>query len=100
MLSEQNILDYVAKYGGTTESDEFLDILKTDGKIFLIIHKGTNPLRIDVKCDFKLAKHLSARYETVQKSKLLGNKGIELILTGQLSAEDVKDLIAYSFHHA
>lgn len=140
MLSEQNILDYVAELKGKSAAAnfsetveemplastssrtqrrrpvktgapaksfpknspdaDFLRIFKTNEAIFLIIHIGTNPLRIDLKCDYKLARHLSTHYETVQKSTLLGNKGIEIILTGQIPQDDIKDLIAYSFHHA
>ncbi|MFV0485071.1 MAG: MmcQ/YjbR family DNA-binding protein [Candidatus Saccharimonadales bacterium] len=100
MLSEKSILDFIAQFDGESTTEKGLNIFKTNDRIFLIIHEGTNPLRIDVKCDYKLARFLSERYETVQKSTLLGNKGIEVILTGQLPDDDVKDLIAYSFHHA
>ena len=100
MLSEKDILDFANQFNGDSASDKGLKIFKTNDRIFLIIHEGANPLRIDVKCDYKLARFLNERYETVQKSTLLGNKGIEVILTGQLPDDDVKDLIAYSFHHA
>lgn len=100
MLSEKDILDFVAPLGGESASEKGLNIFKTGDRIFLIIHEGTNPLRIDVKCEYKLARLLSERYETVQKSTLLGNKGVEVILTGQLPEDDVKDLITFSFHHA
>lgn len=127
MLSEEAILDFAKSFDGVEQGEmgvtagkepSFLDsskneegnlpagpasplqVFKTNDRIFLIIHKNTNPLRIDLKCDYKLSRLLSERYETVQKSTLLGNKGIEVILTGQLPDEDIKDLISYSFHHA
>jgi predicted DNA-binding protein (MmcQ/YjbR family) len=99
MLSEEDILSHLAHLGDfTTETKKSLAIFKVNDKIFLIIHQGTNPLRIDLKCDRKLSKLLQSRYETVMQSHLLGLQGIELILTGQLPENEVHDLIIHSYH--
>ena len=99
MLSEENILNFVKNFEKTQESHpESLQVFKINEKIFLIIHKNTTPLRIDVKCDKKLAKLLTSRYETVMPSQLLGNTGIELVLTGQLPESEIQDLIFHSYH--
>ena len=63
-----------------------------EGK-FLVVHEGTVPLRIEVKTDWKLGKLLIGKYETVMRSRYFGKGGIEIVCSGQLSDEEVIDLV-------
>lgn len=68
-----------------------------DGKIFAIVFDNSKPLRICLKCDYLLAKTLRDRYETVLPCKLMNPKYWNtIILSGQLSLDEVQDLIRLS----
>jgi len=107
MVSEDEILELVESFGGEYENEwlvadegqgeKKLRVLKKEGRIFLVIWTGTNPLRIEVKCDEKLGKLLRGKYESVLDSKTLGNGGVEVICSGQLSREEVVDLVRFSW---
>ena len=61
---------------------------------FLVIHKGTDPLRIDFRCDEGLAKMLEERFESVMPSRVMSPKTwCEIICSGQVTKEEVLDLI-------
>ncbi len=66
-------------------------------KIFLLIEEGTEPLRIEIRCDRRLSKTLQERYESVMQGKLLGRNGTEIICSGQLSDDEIVDLVRHSY---
>ncbi len=66
-------------------------------KIFLVMQKGTQPLRIEIRCDRKLSKMLQERYESVMQGRALGRNGMEIICSGQLSDDEVIDLVRHSY---
>lgn len=71
---------------------------KDDGKMFAIIAEGKNPVRLSLKCDPKLAEHLREKYESVIPGYHLNKKHWNtVILTGQLSSDEVKDLVRHSY---
>ena len=78
------------------EKDE-LRVFERGEKICVVIEKGTNPLRIELRCDYKLSKLLQERYESVMESRSLGKNGIEIICSGQLSDDEVHDLIRHAY---
>ncbi|MBO7560752.1 MmcQ/YjbR family DNA-binding protein [Candidatus Saccharibacteria bacterium] len=63
-------------------------------KAFLVVNKNT----VEVRCDDKLAKVLREKYESVMESRYFGRGGIEIVTSGQLSAEEVDDLIRLSYN--
>ena len=65
-----------------------------DGKAFLVVNKNT----VEVRCDDKLSKVLRAKYESVMESRYFGRGGIEIVTSGQLSTEEVDDLIRLSYN--
>lgn len=65
-----------------------------DDKAFLVVNKNT----VEVRCDDKLAKVLREKYESVMESRYFGRGGIEIVTSGQLSAEEVDDLIRLSYN--
>jgi predicted DNA-binding protein (MmcQ/YjbR family) len=69
-----------------------------EGKLFAIIADGSKPLSVSLKCDPQLAENLREKYESVQPGYHLNKKHWNtLLLTGQLSEEEVKDLVALSY---
>lgn len=66
--------------------------------MFALIAEGTDPLRLSLKCDPQLAETLRERYETVMPGYHLNKKHWNtVLLTGQLSWDEVKDLIRHSY---
>lgn len=69
-----------------------------EAKIFAIIAEGSEPARISLKCEPKLAVLLRERYESVMPGYHLNKKHWNtLVLTGQLEDQDVLDLIEHSY---
>jgi predicted DNA-binding protein (MmcQ/YjbR family) len=68
-------------------------------KMFALIAEGKDPVNLSLKCDPVLAKHLRQKYETVLEGYHLNKKHWNtLILSGQLTWQDVQDLIMHSYN--
>lgn len=68
------------------------------GKMFALMDEKKTPVNLSLKCDPVLAETLREKYETVLPGYHLNKKHWNtLILTGQLSWEDVQDLIRLSY---
>ncbi len=71
----------------------------TDDKMFALVQEGSTPVKLSLKCDPLLATTLRERYETVMPGYHLNKKHWNtLLLTGQLSWEEVQDLIRHSYN--
>ena len=69
-----------------------------EGKLFAIMAEGSTPLRISLKCDPQLAETLRERYEEVQPGYHLNKKHWNTIIcSGQLTDEEIKDLVRHSY---
>lgn len=67
-------------------------------RMFALIAEGSNPVRISLKCDPQLAVTLREKYETVVPGYHLSKKHWNTIIcSGQLSDDEVKDLIRHSY---
>lgn len=67
-------------------------------KMFAIIQEGSQPVKLSLKCDPLLSTTLRERYESVMPGYHLNKKHWNtLLLTGQLSWEEVQDLIRHSY---
>ena len=62
-------------------------------KPFLVKRKHT----IEIRCDEKLAKLLRDKYESVMSSRYFGRGGVEIVDTGQLSKDEICDLVRLSY---
>ncbi len=68
------------------------------GKMFAIVAEKSDPVRISLKCDPVLAETLREKYETVMPGYHLNKKHWNtIVLTGQLSWEEIQDLIRHSY---
>ena len=97
MVSEDDILGYARGLEGVSERTENGMLIFERDKIFLCVETGTNPLRIELRCDRRLSQTLQARYESVMESRALGRNGIEVICSGQLSADEIHDLVRHAY---
>ena len=62
-------------------------------KAFLVVHKNT----IEVRTDVRLKDKLCEEYESIMESRYFGNGGIEIVMSGQLSTDEVRDLVRLSY---
>lgn len=70
-----------------------------DAKMFALIAEASDPIRISLKCDPQLAVLLRDKYESVMEGYHLNKKHWNtIVLSGQLSEQEVKDLILLSYN--
>lgn len=62
--------------------------------VFLVMHRNT----IEVRCDIRLSDNLKTKYESVMDSRYYGKGGVEIVLAGQLSPQEIEDLIRLSYN--
>ncbi len=98
MVSEEAILEYLKRFDDITEREEKgWKIFERGEKIFLCLEQGKTPVRLELRCDRKLGQTLQERYESVMESRALGRNGIEIICSGQLSEDEITDLIRHAY---
>lgn len=72
--------------------------MRGEWKMFALIEEKSDPVRISLKCDPQLAVLLREKYESVMPGYHLNKKYWNtLVLTGQLSWQEVQDLIRHSY---
>jgi predicted DNA-binding protein (MmcQ/YjbR family) len=77
---------------------EDVAVYKVGDKMFALIAEKSNPVRISLKCDPKLAETLREKYEEVLPGYHLNKKHWNtIVLSGQLSWNEVQDLIRHSY---
>jgi predicted DNA-binding protein (MmcQ/YjbR family) len=73
-------------------------VYRLKDKMFALIAEKSEPLRISLKCDPVLAETLREKYESVMPGYHLNKKHWNtIVLTGQLSDQEIKDLINHSY---
>ena len=78
---------------------EGVAVYKVGDKMFALIEEKSDPVHLSLKCDPQLAVTLRERYESVLPGQHLNKKHWNtLLLTGQLSWEEVQDLIRHSYN--
>lgn len=92
----------VVKISGVEEfrrmEKEDVEIFMTRGadgeeRAFLVKRANT----VEVRTDGNLAKLLKEKYESVMDSRYFGRGGIEVVLSGQIPAEEICDLVRLSY---
>jgi Uncharacterized protein conserved in bacteria len=77
---------------------EGVAVYKVGDKMFALVTEKSDPVRISLKCDPELSKVLREKYESVMPGYHLNKKHWNtILLTGQLSWEEIKDLIRHSY---
>ena len=59
-----------------------------------MVNKNT----IEVRTDSQLANTLKEKYESVMESRYFGRGGIEIVPAGQLSKDEIIDLVRLSYN--
>lgn len=78
---------------------EGVAVYKVDDKMFALVTEGKKPVSVSLKCDPLLAVTLREKYETVMPGYHLNKKHWNtLVLSGQLSWEEIQDLIRHSYN--
>lgn len=77
----------------TVQSEPTRDLYLKAGRTFLVLHRNT----MEVRTDSRLAENLKNKYESVMESRYFGRGGIEIVLSGQLSQQDLVDLVRLSY---
>jgi predicted DNA-binding protein (MmcQ/YjbR family) len=100
---EKYILSMPNSYLDYPFGEEVAVYKAANDKLFALIAEGSDPLQLSLKCDPNLALTLREKYESVQPGYHLNKKHWNtIILSGQLGADEIKDLIRHSFelvHH-
>lgn len=77
---------------------EGVAVYKVGDKMFALVTEKSDPVRISLKCDPELSKVLREKYESVMPGYHLNKKHWNtILLTGQLSWQEVQDLIRHSY---
>lgn len=100
-MNEDQLKEILSSYPGSKLEYPFGEktaVYKVDDKMFAIVQEGKVPVRISLKCDPLLAETLRERYESVLPGYHLNKRHWNtIILSGQLSNEEVIDLIRHSY---
>ena len=82
----------IGEYTTKSEKDRTL-YLKGD-KVFLVVNRHT----LELRTDGELRKLLTDKYESVMESRYFGRGGIEIVPAGQLSEDEISDLVRLSYN--
>lgn len=78
---------------------EGVAVYKVDDKMFALVAEKSEPVRLSLKCDPQLAVTLREKYESVMPGYHLNKKHWNtILLTGQLSWQEIQDLIRHSYN--
>jgi predicted DNA-binding protein (MmcQ/YjbR family) len=101
MLSHKELEEYILSMPNARLEYPFGEeaaVYKVGEKIFAIIAEKSDPVRVSLKCDPLLAKTLRERYETVLPGYHLNKKHWNTVIcSGQLSNDEVFDLVRHSY---
>lgn len=109
MISHKDVEDYIMSMPNATREYPFgegVAVYKVEaesglgeGKMFALITEGKVPVQLSVKCDPQLAQLLREKYEEVMPGYHLNKKHWNtIVLSGQLSLEEVHALILHSYN--
>lgn len=100
-MDHKTVEDYILSFEGAVREYPFgegVAVYKAHDKMFALIAEGTDPLRLSVKGDPQLNTLLREKYETVMPGYHLNKKHWNsIVLTGQLTWEEIQDLIRHSY---
>jgi predicted DNA-binding protein (MmcQ/YjbR family) len=77
---------------------EDVAVYKIKDKMFALIAEKSDPLSLSLKCDPQLAEVLREKFETIMPGYHLNKKHWNtIVLSGQLSWEEIQGLIRHSY---
>jgi len=100
-MDSQSIEQYILNLDDTVVNfpfEEGLAVYKRNDQMFALLDTNRQPLKLSLKCDPRLSKLLREKYTEVMPGHKLNKKDWNtIILTGELSEEEIKDLIRHSY---
>lgn len=101
MLDRKTVEDFLLGLPDTSVGHPFgdeADVFSAGGAMFALITAKKEPVNLSLRCDPELSKVLRERYETVMPGYHLNKKHWNtIVLTGQLSWQEVQDLIRHAY---
>ncbi len=103
-VTHKEVEEYILSMPGARLDYPFgenVAVYKVGDKMFALVQEKSNPVQLSLKCDPKLSELLREKYETVMPGYHLNKKHWNtILLTGQLSWDEIKDLIRLSYNLA
>ena len=100
-MTEAEIKRLLLSYDGVEmdeRSTDELTIYSLDGQIVAVLKNDANPVRLSLRCDPNLAQLLRDKYESVLEGQNLNKRRfITILLTGQLTDDEVIDQIRHAY---
>lgn len=100
-MTEADIRQQLLSYDGVVvdeRSNDELTVFSLNGEIVAVIKNGAKPVNVSVRCDYNLGKLLRDQYESVLEGQNLNKKRfITILLTGQLSDDDIRDQLRHAY---
>jgi predicted DNA-binding protein (MmcQ/YjbR family) len=100
-ITRKLVEDFILKLPNTKLDYPFgedVAVYKTGDKMFALMSENKEPVNLSLKCDPQLAVLLRDKYESVLPGYHLNKKHwITVIASGQLSWQEIKDLIEHSY---
>ena len=91
-------LDYPFGEGTAVYKVGHKDVAGQKEKMFALVSEGSAPVRVSLKTDPQLNRTLQERYETVLPGYHLNKKHwMTVICSGQLSDDEIQDLVRLSY---
>lgn len=101
MMTHKEIEEYILSMPNARLEYPFgedVAVYKVGEKMFALITESKTPVNLSLKCDPQLAQVLREKYETVMPGYHLNKKHWNtIIVSGQLSDQELKDLIVHSY---
>jgi predicted DNA-binding protein (MmcQ/YjbR family) len=100
-MDKKTVEEYVLSMPNAVREYPFgedVAVYKVNDKMFALMAENKDPVNISLKCDPQLSNVLRERYESVMPGYHLNKKHWNtIVLSGQLSWEEVQDLIRHSY---
>ena len=100
-MNVEEILEYALSLPGTEEGFPFgpeTVVFKVDGKIYLLMGLGGEPLQFNVKCDPERALELREEYACVLPGYHMNKKHWNtIVVDGTLGRKQLQEHIAHSY---
>jgi predicted DNA-binding protein (MmcQ/YjbR family) len=100
-MNYSQVKDYIDNLDSVTSSRPFeqnILVYSYEDEMFALLVEDSSPVRISLRCDPELAKNLREKYiEVMPGQKLDSRVWNSLVLSGQLSEDEIKALIDHAY---
>lgn len=101
MMTKKEVEEYILSMPNSVREYPFgedVAVYKVNDKMFALMAEDKTPVNLSLKCDPQLSQVLREKYESVMPGYHLNKKHWNtIVLSGQLSWEEVQALIRHSY---